>query len=166
MQRESPGAKMYGTKMVMLQDPIPTNCWGHSVWTPCTTLWADVVALYSTVGFLNTGGRVCLRKRWRLLKNTSSYMVDSWYFLIFLSRDWSLSITFSLGTEKAMLFVIVKACMCFKFFIIALKDYFLLVYGIKQNERSSSTKKSCCTLFWLSWTNKCSGAIDIAIRVT
>ena len=24
---EAPGAEMCGTKMVILQDPIPTNCW-------------------------------------------------------------------------------------------------------------------------------------------
>ena len=44
--------------------------------------------------------------------------------------------------EEAMLFIIVKARLQFKnfLFIKALKEYFHLMWGIKQNEKPSSTK--------------------------
>ena len=35
MWRHTPGAKMWDTKLVMLEDPIPTYCWccRHSIWS-------------------------------------------------------------------------------------------------------------------------------------
>ena len=53
--------------------------------------------------------------------------------------------------DEAMLFVMVKACVCCQIILLfrALKDYFLLMYGYKQNQKPSSTSSSMFTFIFL-----------------